>query len=171
MKRNSFFLMLFVSASILVSCDSKSDVRDAAKDSLNPEAAAMTATATDPTAMPSETPSGPTTTVNFSEERFNFGTVTAGEKVQHNFKIKNTGKEPLIITNASSSCGCTVPEWPKEPIGSGKEGNVNVVFSSEGKKGIMEKTVTIVTNCEPSTRIIRIKAEVIAMESVKEPGF
>ena len=99
--------MLFVSSSILVSCDSKSDVRDAAKDSLNPEAAAMTATATDPTAMPSETPSGPTTTVNFSEERFNFGTVTAGEKVQHNFKIKNTGKEPLIITNASSSCGCT----------------------------------------------------------------
>jgi hypothetical protein len=115
--------------------------------------------------------SGSLPEIKFEEEVFDFGKITQGEVVSHNFKFKNIGNSNLIISGANGSCGCTVPKWPKEPIGSGKEGNVNVVFSSEGKKGIMEKTVTIVTNCEPSTRIIRIKAEVIAMESVKEPGF
>lgn len=115
--------------------------------------------------------SGSLPEIKFEEEVFDFGKITQGEVVSHNFKFKNIGNSNLIISGANGSCGCTVPKWPKEPIGAGKEANINVVFSSEGKKGIMEKTVTIVTNCEPSTRIIRIKAEVIAMESVKEPGF
>jgi hypothetical protein len=109
--------------------------------------------------------------IKFEEEVFDFGKITQGEVVSHDFKFKNIGNTNLIISGASGSCGCTVPKWPKEPILPGKEGKLNVVFSSEGKKGIMEKTVTIVTNCEPSTRIIRIKAEVIVMESVKDPGF
>lgn len=160
MNRHSFILVLFVSSSILVGCDSKSDVRDAAKDSLNPESNAMTATASDPTAMLSENPSGPTTTVNFSEERFNFGTVAAGEKVQHNFKIKNTGKEPLIITNASSSCGCTVPEWPKEPISPGKSGEIKVIFDSNGKSGAQSKRVTIVSNTNPPESFLYLEGDV-----------
>lgn len=109
--------------------------------------------------------------IKFEEEMFDFGKITQGEVVSHDFKFKNIGNTNLIISGASGSCGCTVPKWPKEPILPGKEGKMNVVFSSEGKKGLMEKTVTIVTNCEPSTRIIRIKAEVVVMESVKEPGF
>jgi hypothetical protein len=109
--------------------------------------------------------------IKFEEEVFDFGKITQGEVVSHDFKFMNIGNTNLIISGASGSCGCTVPKWPKEPILPGKEGKLNVVFSSEGKKGIMEKTVTVVTNCEPSTRIIRIKAEVIVMESVKEPGF
>jgi len=109
--------------------------------------------------------------MQFEEEVFDFGKITQGEVVSHDFKFKNIGNSNLIISGASGSCGCTVPKWPKEPILSGKEGKINVVFSSEGKKGLMDKTVTIVTNCEPSTRIIRIKAEVIVVESVKEPGF
>jgi hypothetical protein len=160
MNKNSFFLMLFVASTFLVSCDSKGDVRDAARDSLSPEATTTSATATDPTAMPSETPSGPTTTVTFSEERFNFGTVTAGEKVQHNFKIKNTGKEPLIITNASSSCGCTVPEWPKEPIAPGKSSEIKVVFDSNGKSGAQSKRVTIVANTNPPESFIYLEGDV-----------
>jgi len=109
--------------------------------------------------------------IKFEEEVFDFGKITQGEVVSHDFKFKNIGNQHLIISGASGSCGCTVPKWPKEPILPGKDGKLNVVFSSEGKKGIMEKTVTIVTNCEPSTRIIRIKAEVIVMESIKEPGY
>ncbi|MBK6523041.1 MAG: DUF1573 domain-containing protein [Sphingobacteriaceae bacterium] len=109
--------------------------------------------------------------IKFEEDVFDFGKITQGEVVSHDFKFKNIGNQHLIISGASGSCGCTVPKWPKEPILPGKEGKLNVVFSSEGKKGIMEKTVTIVTNCEPSTRIIRIKAEVIVMESIKEPGY
>lgn len=109
--------------------------------------------------------------ISFEESVFDFGKITQGEVVSHDFKFKNIGNTQLIISGASGSCGCTVPKWPKEPVKPGEEGKLNVVFSSEGKKGLMEKTVTVVTNCEPSTRIIRIKADVVVMETVKDPGY
>lgn len=105
--------------------------------------------------------------IQFEEEVFDFGKITQGEKVSHEFAFKNTGKRNLIISGASGSCGCTVPEWPKEPVAVNGSGIVNVVFNSEGKRGLQEKTVTIVTNCEPSTKIIKIKAEVIVAETAK----
>lgn len=103
--------------------------------------------------------------IAFDEEVFDFGKITQGEKVSHAFKFKNTGDKNLIISGASGSCGCTVPEWPKEPIKPGTEGIINVVFNSEGKSGMQEKTVTIVTNCEPATRVLRIKTEIIVPET------
>lgn len=103
--------------------------------------------------------------IKFAEEVFDFGKITEGEKVSHSFSFKNTGKKNLIISGASGSCGCTVPEWPKQPIKPGEEGHINVVFSSEGKSGMQEKTVTVVTNCEPATRVIRIKTEIIVPET------
>lgn len=105
--------------------------------------------------------------LKFDEETFDFGPITQGEKVSHAFTFKNTGNKNLIISGASGSCGCTVPEWPKEPIKPGEGGKINVVFNSEGKSGMQEKTVTIVTNCEPATRVIRIKTEVIVAETAK----
>lgn len=105
--------------------------------------------------------------MKFEEEVFDFGKITQGEKVSHAFVFKNTGKKNLIISGANGSCGCTVPEWPKEPVKPGAEGKINVVFSSEGKSGIQEKTVTIVTNCEPATKVIRIKTEIIVAETAK----
>lgn len=106
--------------------------------------------------------------ITFEEEEHDFGRITQGEKVSYAFKFTNTGKNNLIITSAHGSCGCTVPEWPKEPILPGKEGKINVIFSSEGKSGIQEKTITIVTNCEPSTRIVKIKTEIIVPETLEE---
>ena len=73
-----------------------------------------------------------------------------------------------IVSAAAGSCGCTIPEWPKEPIKPGKEGKVNVIFSSEGKSGIQEKSITIITNCEPSTRIVKIKTDIVVPETIKE---
>lgn len=105
--------------------------------------------------------------IKFDEEVFDFGKITQGEKVSHAFHFVNTGKNSLIISGASGSCGCTVPEYPKEPIAVGGDGNINVVFSSEGKSGLQEKTVTVVTNCEPATRVIRIKTEIIVAETAK----
>ena len=105
--------------------------------------------------------------IKFEEEVFDFGKMTQGEHVSHSFIFKNIGSKNLIISGANGSCGCTVPEWPKEPIKAGEEGRVNVVFNSEGKSGMQEKTVTLVTNCEPATRIIKIKAEVIVPETAK----
>lgn len=107
--------------------------------------------------------------IKFEEEIHDFGRITQGEKVSYAFKFTNTGQSNLIISSAAGSCGCTVPEWPKEPVLPGKEGKINVVFSSEGKSGLQEKTITIVTNCEPSTQEIRIKTDIIVpTETVKE---
>lgn len=106
--------------------------------------------------------------IKFEEEEHDFGRITQGEKVSFAFKFTNTGNSNLIITSAAGSCGCTVPEWPKEPILPGKEGKVNVIFSSEGKSGIQEKSITIVTNCEPSTRVVKIKTEIIVPETLQE---
>ncbi|MGZ3883452.1 MAG: DUF1573 domain-containing protein [Bacteroidia bacterium] len=117
------------------------------------------------------TPKGDLPQIKFEEEVHDFGRITQGEKVSFAFKFKNVGKSNLIIASAAGSCGCTVPEWPKEPILPGQEGKINVIFSSEGKSGIQEKTVTIVTNCEPSTREVHIKTNIVVPETVKDESF
>ncbi|MCU0348678.1 MAG: DUF1573 domain-containing protein [Saprospiraceae bacterium] len=106
-------------------------------------------------------PTGPTTSMSFTETEFNFGKVKAGEKVQHEYVFKNTGKEPLVISNAKGSCGCTVPEWPKEPIAPGGSGKIKVEFDSKGKSGPQTKQVTITANTDPVQSIIYIKGDVI----------
>lgn len=103
--------------------------------------------------------------IKFEEETHDFGRITQGEKVTTAFKFKNTGGANLIISSATGSCGCTIPDYPKKPILPGEEAVINVVFSSEGKSGIVEKSVTLVTNCEPSTKIIYIKANIIVPNS------
>jgi hypothetical protein len=98
----------------------------------------------------------------FEEEEYNFGTIKQGEVVTHIFSFANTGKEPLIISNASGSCGCTVPEWPKEPIKKGDKGTVKVTFNSAGKMGMQDKTVTIQSNAKSNPKVIHIKGNVEA---------
>jgi hypothetical protein len=99
--------------------------------------------------------------IRFENEIHDFGKIAQGERVSHTFEFENTGKTALIISGASASCGCTVPGWPKEPIEPGKKSRIDVVFNSEGKNGYQEKTITVITNCEPATRILRIKADVV----------
>lgn len=106
-------------------------------------------------------PSGPKTVMSFGEEVWDFGTVKDGETVEHVYKFKNSGNDPLIISNATGSCGCTVPEWPKEPIAPGKSGEIKVVFDSKGKAGKRNQQVTITANTEPATTTIRMTGEVI----------
>ena len=99
--------------------------------------------------------------ITFAEEVFDFGKIKQGEKVSHAFKFKNSGGGDLIISGASGSCGCTVPEYPKAPIKPGAEGIVNVIFNSEGKSGIQHKTITVVVNSIPNTKVVTITGEVI----------
>jgi len=87
-----------------------------------------------------------TTTVQFAETEFKFAPIKEGDKIEHIFKFKNTGPKPLIIANAWGSCGCTVPEYPKEPIAPGAESQVKVTFNSTGKKGEQHKSVTMQMN-------------------------
>lgn len=111
-----------------------------------------------------------TTSIVFEEEVFDFGSITQGEKVTHTFKFQNSGDADLVIVSAKGSCGCTVPEWPKEPIPAGGEGVINVVFNSEGKSGKQHKRVTVVANTEPATTAVALKGDVIAPETTEEPA-
>lgn len=97
----------------------------------------------------------------FEENVLDFGTISQGEKVKQRFKFKNVGKSNLIISDAKGSCGCTVPLWPKQPIKPGQEGIIEVVFDSNGKQGRQSKTITLVANTVPNTKVLAIKGDVL----------
>jgi len=98
--------------------------------------------------------------VVFERDIFDFGKIEQGAKVNHEFKFKNTGKTPLIISNATATCGCTVPEFPKEPILPGKEGVIKVIFNSAGKEGMQDKVITISSNANPNTTSVHLVGDV-----------
>ena len=87
----------------------------------------------------------------FEETSFSFGDIHQGDKVVHIFKFKNKGKAPLVISNATATCGCTIPEYPKEPVAPGRKGEIKVEFNSAGKMGQQNKVVTITHNGGTST--------------------
>jgi hypothetical protein len=105
--------------------------------------------------------------LEFETDFHDFGRVIQGEKVSFGFKFTNTGKSDLILSNVSTSCGCTVPDFPKTPIKPGESHRIDVKFDSDGRRGYQNKTVTINSNTQPSTQVIRIKAEVILPEESK----
>jgi hypothetical protein len=94
-------------------------------------------------------------------EEFDFGEIREGKNVIYEYKIKNIGTADLLISAAKGSCGCTVPEWPKEPIKIGEEATIKVTFNSRGKKGVQNKRVTLTTNAIPNVKILTIKGTVI----------
>ena len=98
--------------------------------------------------------------LTFVEPIYNFGAIIQGEKVAYNYKFTNTGKGPLIITNAEATCGCTIPEIPKEPIKPGEEGEIKVLFNSDGKIGMQDKPITITSNAVPSVTVLHLTGEV-----------
>jgi Protein of unknown function (DUF1573) len=103
---------------------------------------------------------GPSTTIKYEGERFDFGNANEGDMVKHTFKFTNTGNEPLIISNAKGSCGCTVPTWPKEAIAPGAMGSIDVEFNTTGKPGRQSKRVTVTANTIPTDTFIEIAGEV-----------
>lgn len=116
-------------------------------------------------ATPAEKPEGPLPSFKFSVEEHDFGTIKEGDVVEHVFEFVNDGEAPLIISNARASCGCTVPEWPKEPIAVGAKGEIKVRFNSTKKPGTQNKTVTLTANTWPTSKRIRIKANVEKADS------
>lgn len=97
----------------------------------------------------------------FEKDEIDFGTIEQGESTTHEFKFTNTGSEPLIISKAEGSCGCTVPIFPKEPIMKNQTATIKVTFNSTGKFGIQDKTVTITSNAKQNPMIIHIKGTVL----------
>lgn len=107
--------------------------------------------------------SGKHPVLTFTESEFDFGTIDQGTKVEHVFKFTNTGDAPLVIVDAKSSCGCTVPVYPKDPVAPGAEAELLVKFNGSGKNQV-SKTVTITANTAAGKETIKIKAFVTPKE-------
>ena len=106
-----------------------------------------------------EKPKGPLSTISFTEETFDFGNIKQNSTDnKHIFKFTNKGTNPLIISNAKGSCGCTVPQWPKEPIAPGETGEIEVSYKPGKQKGNQRKTVTVTANTDPPDTRISISA-------------
>jgi hypothetical protein len=130
---------------------------------------AQTGTKPAPTATaPAPAPANPNAAkMQFTEETYEFGTLPEGPQATHVFKVKNTGKEPLILNTVKASCGCTTPAWPKEPILPGTTGEITVTYNTQGRVGPFTKSITITSNATEPTKVIYIKGEVVKAEEEK----
>jgi hypothetical protein len=146
MKR-TFFIASLV-AITLASCSSATDRIKSTDDSASGTEAMMDA-------LP---------TIAFAEEFHDFGEVQEGEVVEHTFTFTNEGEGPLIISNAQGSCGCTVPDWPRQPIAPGQKGQIKVSFVSTGRAGRQDKRVTLTTNAVPQSKVLNITSTVISKD-------
>lgn len=100
--------------------------------------------------------------IKFREYEHDFGKITEGEKVAHIFAFENEGPGSLVIASASTSCGCTVTKYDRNPIPAGKGGTLEVVFDSNGRNGIQSKTVSVHSNSKTQVVVLKITAEVMS---------
>ncbi len=145
-------LFIFASLGLLISACGNDTSKEGA---ISTDVINIPATAS---GKPTEPGSGPV--MVFNEEKHDFGKVTQGEKVSHSFMFRNSGGSDLVISGAQGSCGCTVPSYPKTPIKPGEGAKIDIVFDSEGKSGLQQKTVTVVTNCNPNTKVLTVSATI-----------
>lgn len=148
MRKVSYLLLLV--PFLLASCQQKANQAGSDEGSASAE---MTAAAESDTAKAE---------FEFDDTAFDFGVVEEGEKVTHSYRFKNVGSSSLIISNAMASCGCTVPEWTREPIPPGGTGEIKAVFDSKGRVGKQSKSITVHANTEPSVVQLTLAGEVKA---------
>ena len=104
--------------------------------------------------------------ITFKQKNFDFGVLIEGEKVAHTFKFENTGNADLVITKVSTTCGCTVADYPKDPIPPGGKGKIEVVFNSAGKHGYQHKIIRILANTQPNLTELSIDAQVLGPDEI-----
>jgi hypothetical protein len=141
--KKSILIIAIMSAFVFTSC--KENAADKVKEEKVVEAETRDANA------------GKFAVITFEEKEFDFGTIEQGTKVEHVFKFTNTGDAPLVIVNAKSSCGCTVPTYPKTPVAPGETAELLVKYNGSGKNQV-SKNVTITANTETGKEVIKIKA-------------
>ncbi|MFM2441773.1 DUF1573 domain-containing protein [Aquirufa sp. A-Brett2-15D] len=98
--------------------------------------------------------------LKFKQEKHDFGTIAEGTIATYSFVFTNTGKTPVVISNVKPSCGCTTPDWTREPVMPGKTGKVTASYNSAGRPGIFNKTVTVMNNGEASQIVLGIQGTV-----------
>jgi len=117
-----------------------------------------------------QAPVGPKTTIEFASLEHDFGTIEQNTHNPKTFTFTNTGDKPLIISNAKGSCGCTVPNYPREPIAPGQTGEIEVVYNPGTQRNQQVKTISITANTEPATTVLQVKANVIPGEGGDDEG-
>ncbi len=108
-----------------------------------------------------QTDSSKVAKIEFEEMTHDFGTAQEGAVIKHKYKFTNTGKVPLMIGSARSTCGCTIPKWPREPIAPGESGEIAVRFNTDGKPNKQTKIITLNANTLPAMTKLYIKGNVI----------
>ncbi len=98
--------------------------------------------------------------IDFKETTIDYGTIEKGADGVRTFKFTNTGNAPLIISKVNSSCGCTIPQWPKKPIMSGQSGEIQVKYDTKRVNPI-RKTITVLSNAQTPTVALKIKGLVV----------
>ncbi len=166
--KKQFVLMLLVAGALgATSCESNQTTSEEVTTVGQTDPAATTILANDPATNPNVAgqeavnSTAAKSVMTFKETEHNFGTINQSKKVQHTFTFTNTGQAPLVIESATATCGCTVPEWPKEPILPGKTGNIKVEYDPAGRSGQQSKQITITANTEPSVNQLTIRTNVI----------
>jgi len=147
-----------IAATMLMACHQ--NVPSTTQAEIDAQAAKQTPTTTAPTTA-AAVASTNAPVIKFEKDNFNFGKIKQGDKVSYDFKFTNTGKSPLIITDATATCGCTKPEWPKEPVQPGADGIIKVTFNSMGKSGLQDKMITVSANTVPAQSMVHLVGEVL----------
>lgn len=158
MKINALTLIttLIVAGLMLTSCGSRN-----AEDGLYPADIVK-----NPNTASGKSDAGDMPVLEFEKDFHDFGRIIQGEKVSYSFKFTNSGKSDLIISKVSTSCGCTVPEFPKTPVRPGESNKIAVKFDSENRRGFQNKSITIISNTQPNAVVLRIKAQVVLPEEI-----
>ena len=105
--------------------------------------------------------------MQFETDNHDFGKVPEGTMATYEFKFKNTGNQPVVIANVQASCGCTTPDWTKTPVLPGKSGIVKAMYSSAGRPGVFNKTVTVTSNAAEASKVLSIKGAVLTKDEIK----
>lgn len=160
--RNLFVALVAVISMSMIACQGDADdARAKARETLATSSdTAATSNGLQTQVADEQLPTGPTTSIAFEHTDFDFGVIDDGEKVRHTYKFTNTGNEPLVISSAKGSCGCTVPKWPTDPIAPGGSGQIDVEFDSKGKPGKQTKRVTVTANTVPAQTFLNISGTV-----------
>jgi len=143
------YISLLITSGILASCGS------------NNEGKVSTDVVKNPVTADSNQNTSEGAAITFVKTAHSFGKITQGEKAEFSFKFTNTGNAQLLISEAVASCGCTVPEFSKEPINPGESGYIKVIFDSDKRLDQFEKSVTVKSNTNPSENILYISGVVV----------
>lgn len=112
--------------------------------------------------------SGQLTSIQWLDSARNYGRINEGQKLAVSFRFKNAGNKPLIIESVKPTCGCTVAEYPKEPIAPGAEAEITGEFDSNGREGLQRKHITVRTNTDPAEQDVSFEVNVIGKPKTEQ---